>query len=168
MTGTSRFPVKSWIVVGACGGGGSGADAQALSDAAREVASRSKPITPPDHGPNVVSLWARVAMDTYNGPRSGPATTPEDLRPLWPVDLATVQLAMYDAAMAIARTQKPYAIEPTAPTDCASIDAAVGAAAHGVLNALFPTRASVYQSAYDSWIGTLPNGPARRRWPRLA
>jgi hypothetical protein len=169
MTGTLSFSIRSWLVVGALalgacgGGGGSGEDAQVSSDAAREEASRSRPMTLPDHGPNVVSLWTRVAMDTYNGPRSGPATTPEDLRPLWPVDLATVHLAMYDAAMAIARTHKPYAIEPTAPTDGASIDAAVGAAAHGVLKALFPTRASVFQSAYDSWLATLPDGPARDR-----
>lgn len=167
MASISSISIRSWIVVGALalgacgGGGGSGEDAQASSDAAREQASRLKPITLPDHGPNVVSLWTRVAMDTYNSPRSGPATTPEDLRPLWPVDLATVHLAMYDAATAIARTHKPYAIEPTAPTDGASIDAAVGAAAHGVLKALFPTRASVYQSAYDSWIAMLPAGPGR-------
>jgi hypothetical protein len=169
MTAISRFAVKSWIVIsalalGACGGGGgSGEDAQASTDAAREEASHARPITLPDHGSNVVSLWTRVAMDTYNGPRSGPATTPEDLRPLWPMDLATVHLAMYDAAMAIARTHKPYAVTPAAPTGGASIDAAVGAAAYGVLKALFPTRASVFQSAYDGWLATLPDDDARAR-----
>lgn len=169
MANILRVPVRSWVAVGALalaacgGGGGGGADTQTSSDAAREEPSRSATIALPNHGPNAVSLWARVAMDTYNGPRSGPATTPEDLRPLWPVDLATVHLAMYDAAMAIARTHTPYAIEPTAPTDGASIDAAVGAAAHGVLKALFPTRAAVYQSAYDTWISGLPGGLARDR-----
>lgn len=169
MASILSFSIRSWIVVGALalaacgGGGGSGEDAQASSEASREQASLLKPITLLDNGPNVVSLWTRVAMDTYNGPRSGTPTTPEDLRPLWPVDLATVHLAMYDAAMAIARTHKSYAIEPTAPTDGASIDAAVGAAAHGVLKALFPTRASVVQTAYDGWIATLPDGPARDR-----
>jgi len=168
MTVIWSFPIRSWIVIGAlalgaCGGGGSGEQSRVPSDFPREEASRSRSSALPDHGANVVSRWSRVAMDTYNGTRSGPATTPEDLRPLWPVDLATVHLAMYDAAMAIARTHKPYAIEPSAPTEGASIDAAVGAAAHGVLKALFPTRASVFQSAYDSWFATLPDGPARDR-----
>ena len=168
MTGISSSSIRPWIVLGAlalgaCGGGGSGEQAREPSDSPREEASHRSPIVLPDHGPNVVSLWTGVAIDTYNGPRTGVSTTPEDLRPLWPVDLATVHLAMYDAAMAIARTHKPYAIEPAAPTEGASIDAAVGAAAHGVLKVLFPPRASVFQSAYDSWFATLPDGSARDR-----
>lgn len=171
MSSISRLFVRSGFIISTfalmlvgCGGGaGTGEEVQASADTAREEASHFKPIALPDHGPNVVSLWSRVAMDTYNGPRSGPSTTPEDLRPLWPMDLATVHLAMYDAAMAIARTHKPYAIEPSAPSEGASIDAAVGAAAHGVLKVLFPTRASVFQAAYDSWLATLPDDVARAR-----
>jgi hypothetical protein len=166
MASVSRPPSGSWLVIGAlalgaCGGGG-GDSANAQSEVTEE-ANHFRPITLPDFGPNVVAYWSRVAMDTYNGPRAGPSTTPEDLRPMWPVDLATAHLAMYDAAMAIARTHKPYAITPVAPTGGASIDAAVGAAAYGVLKVLFPTRASVFQAAYDSWLATLPADTARER-----
>lgn len=161
---------RSWFVVAAlalsaCGGGGGGVGGDSANTPTEltEEAARARPILLPDFGPNVVAQWGRIAMDTYNGPRSGPSTTPEDLRPLWPVDLATVHLAMYDAAMAIARTHKPYAIKPVAPADGASIDAAVGAAAYGVLKVLFPTRASVFQPAYDNWLATLPADTARER-----
>ncbi len=78
------------------------------------------------------------------------------------MDLATVHLAMYDAAMAIARTHRPYAIEPAAPTHGASIDAAVGAAAHGVLARSF-RRPAAYQPAYDAWLAQLPDDAARAR-----
>ena len=166
MESISRHSSRSWIVVGAlalgaCGGGGG--DATSTQSDITEEAARARPIALPDFGPNAVTYWSRVAMDTYNGPRTGTSTTPEDLRPMWPVDLATTHLAMYDAAMAIARTHKPYAIKPVAPAAGASIDAAVGAAAYGVLKVLFPTRASVFQAAYDSWLATLPAGTARER-----
>jgi hypothetical protein len=151
--------IATLAVLAACGGGNS-EEAEALADE-REDAAHARPLSLHDHGPNAVSYWSRAAMDTYNGPRLGPSTTPEDLRALWPVDLATVHLAMYDAAMAIARTHRPYAVWPTAPTDGASIDAAVGAAAFGVLKVLFPTRLAVSQAAYDSWLATLPDDSAR-------
>ncbi len=163
------FPVRSWIVIGALalaacgGGGGNGEGAQTSTGAAREEANHSKPSPIADHGPNVVALWTKVAADTYNTPGTAPPATPQEQRPIWPMDLATVHLAMYDAAMAIARTHRPYAVEPTSPTDGASIDAAVGAAAHGVLSALFPSRSAVYGTAYDAWLAQLPNDAARAR-----
>jgi hypothetical protein len=116
----------------------------------------------PDYGPNVVALWTQIAADTYNTRGTAPPATAAETRPLWAMDLATVHLAMYDAAMAIARTHRPYAIEPVAPTGDASIDAAVGAAAHGVLRALFPGRSAVYQPAYDAWLAQLPDDATRQ------
>jgi hypothetical protein len=148
------------LTLAACGGGSSSDEIEPIADE-REDAAHARPLALPNTGPNAVSYWSRAAMDTYNGPRIGASTTPEDLRPLWPVDLATVHLAMYDAAMAIARTHRPYAIRPTAPTEGASIDAAVGAAAFGVLKVLFPTRLAVSQAAYDSWLTTLPDDTSR-------
>jgi hypothetical protein len=76
-------------------------------------------------------------------------------------DLATVSIAMYDAASAIDRRYQPFASKPKAPAEGASIDAAVGAAAHAVLRGLFPNRGQYYQTAYDQFIATLPPGPPR-------
>lgn len=152
--------VTAALLLGACGGGSGEA---APAESSRESASAAAPTPLPNHGPNVVSLWNKIATDTYNIVGPIQATTPEEKRPLWPIDLATIHLAMYDAAMAVARTHKPYAIEPAAPTDGASIDAAVGAAAHGVLSALFPNRSAVYQSAYTAWLAQLPDDAARAR-----
>jgi hypothetical protein len=171
MTRIFSIPVRSWIVIvgalalAACGGGSTGVEPQeALEEAAsqRESAAHvSRPL--PGYGPNVVSLWTQVAADTYNTRGTAPPATAVEQRPIWPMDLATVHLAMYDAAMAIARTHRPYAIEPTVPTDGASIDAAVGAAAHGVLSAIFPGRSATYQPAYDAWLAQLPDDAARAR-----
>ncbi len=166
--GISSIPVKSWFVIfgalalAACGGGSTGVDPQeALGSVHSAVGrqARSALARPRAQRGFVVDA---VAADTYNAPaRDRSAGTPVELRPIWPMDLATVHLAMYDAAMAIARTHKPYAIEPAAPTGGASIDAAVGAAAHGVLKALFPTRAVGVQTAYDAG-RRLPDGVCPR------
>jgi PAP2 superfamily len=171
MTGISSIQIKSWFVIfgalalAACGGGNTGVDPQeALEEEAsqRESAAHvSRPLR--NFGPNVVSLWTEIAADTYNNRGTAPPATAVEQRPIWPMDLATVHLAMYDAAMAIARTHTPYAIEPVAPTDGASIDAAVGAAAHGVLRAIFPGRSATYQPKYDAWLAQLPDDAARAR-----
>jgi hypothetical protein len=164
----------TWLVaitgmLTACGGGGSGGSEDTAASVAQEEAEDlrfeslggSLPLTLPDHGPNAVQLWGDIANATYNSPNVGAATTANEQRPLWPMDLATVHLAMYDAAMAVARTHRPYAFRPLEATDGASIDAAVGAAARSVLAALFPSRSGVYQPRYDDWLATLPDDAAR-------
>ncbi|HEY5322066.1 MAG TPA: vanadium-dependent haloperoxidase, partial [Caldimonas sp.] len=93
-----------------------------------------------------------------------PATatgTPEEQRPNISVDLATVQIAVYDAVMAIAGTHRPFAMTPTAPAAGASQEAAVAAAAYGVLSGLFPSRGAAYQAAYDAQLASLPDGSAK-------
>jgi hypothetical protein len=156
-------------LLAACGGGGSGGSEDTAASVAEEEAEDQRfeslggsvPLTLPDHGPNAVQFWGDVANATYNSPNVGAATTANEQRPLWPMDFATVHLAMYDAAMAVARTHRPYAFQPLEATEGASIDAAVGAAAHSVLAALFPSRSGVYQPRYDAWLATLPDDAAR-------
>ena len=87
--------------------------------------------------------------------------TPEERRPNTAVDLATVHVAIYDAVMAIAGTHRPYAITPTAAAAGASQEASVAAAAYRVLLGLFPSRAAQYQTAYDTFLATLPDGAAK-------
>jgi hypothetical protein len=118
------------------------------------------PVTITIAGPNAVTQWNEIAATTINLP---PATTgtAEEQRPNISVDLATVQVAVYDAVMAIAGTHRPFAITPTAPAAGASPEAAVAAAAYGVLSGLFPSRGAAYQSAYDAYLATLPDGKAK-------
>lgn len=112
--------------------------------------------------PNAVSYWNEVANRTVNA-ASATHTTPEEQRPSYHVDLATVHVAIYDAASAIDGRYKPFAVTPTAPSAGASLDAAVSAAAYGVLRALFPTRGAQYQAAYDSRIAAMPADAARTK-----
>jgi hypothetical protein len=137
--------VAAAILITACGG----------SDAPQD-----QPVTITVAGPNSVSYWNEVASNTVNVP--GTATgTPEEQLPDFPVDLATVHVAMYDAAMAIAGTYQPYAVTPASAASSASIDAAVGSAAYRVLSGLFPTRTAQYQAAYDTFLTTIADGNAK-------
>jgi hypothetical protein len=155
------WAVAALALLVACGGGGTEPVDHHEEPLHRGTGAASTPL--PDHGPNAVAHWSKVAADTYNFFTRPSAPTPQEQRPIWPMDLATVHLAMYDAAMAIARTHRPYAITPSAPADGASIDAAVGAAAHGVLASLFPSRSAIYAPAYQAWLASLPDDDARAR-----
>lgn len=120
----------------------------------------AEPVTITVVGPNAVSYWNEVASNTVNLPAAATGT-PEEQRPSYSVDLATVHLAIYDAVIAIAGTHKPYAITPTTNASGASQEAATAAAAHRVLLGLFPNRSAQYQGAYDTYLATLPDSPAK-------
>ncbi len=132
-------------LIGACGG----SDDDAVA-----------PVTITVAGPNAVSQWNEIATTTVLLPAAATGT-PEEQRPSDAVDLATVQLAVYDAMMAIVGTHKPYAYAPAALAPDASQEAAVASAAYRTLQALFPARSASYQAAYDSAIAALPAGAAR-------
>ena len=112
---------------------------------------------------NAVARWNAIATETINSTVPSLAVTPEEQRPIWVIDLATVHLAIYDAAIAIARTHEPFAVLPTVPAAGASVDAAVSAAAYGVLRGLFPNRSNHYQATYESMLAALPEGVAKAR-----
>lgn len=135
------------VCLGGCGGGSDGSPPNVV------IAST---------GTNAVSYWNDVAGKTVNA-TSATSTTPEELRPSYAVDVATVQLAVYDAASAIDGRYKPYAITPVAPAAGASMDAAIAAAAYGTLHALFPNRSAQYQAAYDSFVGAIAAGDAKSK-----
>lgn len=120
------------------------------------------PVTISVTGPNVVSQWNEIAATTINSPAAATGT-PEEQRPNYSVDLATVHIAIYDAVIAIAGTHRPYAITPTVPTAGASQEAAAATAAYRVLLGLFPARSASYQGAYDTYLATLPAGTAKDR-----
>ena len=113
-------------------------------------------------GPNAVSTWNEIASATVNVP--GAATgTPEEQRPNYAADLATVHVAIYDAVMAIVGTHQPYAVIPPSAAADASQEAAVGSAAYRVLLGLFPARTAQYQAAYDGFIAAIADGPAKTK-----
>lgn len=96
---------------------------------------------------SVIADWDAVAAATVNAPAGAyPAVTAAEQRTVYALDLPTVHVAMYDAAVAVAGKYRPFATAVIAPAG-ASIDAAVGAAACRVLGTLFPNRAPVYGAA---------------------
>lgn len=101
------------------------------------------PVQIADRGANAVSLWGERGAATINQPPS-PGGTPEQRRPVYQLDMATLHLAMHDAVSAA----PPVAQE-----------AAAHAAAVTVLRTLFPQRAALYQAAYDEAVAALPAGP---------
>jgi len=112
--------------------------------------------------PDVIAQWNLIATTTINLPATTTGT-PEEQRPNYAVDLATVQVAVYDAVVGIAGGYRPYAVTPTLPTDGASVDAAAVTAAYRVLLGLFPNRSSAYQPSYDAYLATLAAGTAKDR-----
>ena len=146
---TFAVALAAAAVLVACGGGG-------------DDAPVDQPVTITSTGTNAVSYWNEVATATINVPAAA-GGSPEEARPSYAVDLATVHVAIYDAVMAIAKTHQPYAITPTSPADGASQEAATAAAAYGVLKGLFPNRTSSYQAAYDTYLASLPDGTAKTR-----
>jgi hypothetical protein len=111
---------------------------------------------------NIVAFWTDVGAATVNTP-SPTATTPEELRPVFQTDLATMHAAIYDAVTAIDGRYKPLIVTPRSPASGSSMEAAVSAAAFGVLKALFPNRSAQYQAAYDSQIASIPAGDAKNK-----
>ena len=68
--------------------------------------------------------------------------------------------AMYDAVAAIEGGLAPFATSVTSPPD-ASADAAVAQAARDVLVARVPLQAAAVQIAYDAFMASIPDGPAK-------
>lgn len=110
---------------------------------------------------DAIATWNRIAADTINTPAGTfPAITDEEKRPIYSADLASVNVAMYDAVNAIVRSHTPYAIRPHATTRGASPEAAAGAAACRVLYGLYPSRAPRYEAACAPFLANSPGTQA--------
>jgi len=118
-------------------------------------------VTVASNGTNAVAYWDEVAAGTINAPASTNDTTEAERFPNTSLDMPTVHVAMYDAAMAIAGTHQPFKVTPATPAGGASMEAAVAAAAYGVLKGLFPNRSALYQTKYDDALATIADGPAK-------
>lgn len=150
--------VVAALALAACGGGG---DDDASSASRAQPLGAKEPVVVRSYGPNAVSVWNEIAFNTTLVASDPAGVTPSE-RVAGP-DLVTVQLAVYDAVIAIAGTHKPFAIVPTTPAAGASMDAAAIEAAYRALRGLFPSRGAVYEAAYASAMGALPDGDAKTR-----
>jgi len=74
-------------------------------------------------------------------------------------DLAIVHAAIYDAVNAIDRNFKPYAVDVPAIAGT-SAEAAVAAAAHRALVALFPAQTATLDAQFTASLATITDGPA--------
>ena len=102
--------------------------------------------------PDMVLKWNEVALQAIRTEKTPP--------PVAARNLAIMHLAMYDALMAIERTHQPYLVDTTAPVG-ASREAAVIAAAHRTLVALFPRERESFDLIAARCSLDIPAGPAR-------
>ena len=102
-------------------------------------------------GENAVVHWSGVAANAIVVGRA-PASSA--------VLGGMVHGAMYDAVAAVEGGLKPFATGVTAPPG-ASADAAVAQAARDVLIARVPGQATTVQIAYDAYMASIPDGPAK-------
>ena len=118
-----------------------------------------KRVTITSRGPNAVSAWNEIAVDTVAVAAVPSGPTPEERSPQQAIDVATVHLAMYDAAMAVSGTHKPYAVTPSVSgrgMGASAMQAAVVEAAYRTLKGLYPSRGDKYEAAYAASIGAMP------------
>jgi hypothetical protein len=73
--------------------------------------------------------------------------------------LAVTQVAVYDSVNALTRTHQPFLVDTLAHPK-ASREAAVAAAAHRTLVALYPTQAATFDAKLIASLATVPDGKA--------
>lgn len=99
-----------------------------------------------------VTDWDVIAFDAVEASgKTGPVTS---------CDIAMAHVAMHDALNAIDRRYEPYAYDAVAPRG-ASAEAAVAAAAHGVLIARIPNQKASLDAALASALAAIPDGQAK-------
>ena len=103
--------------------------------------------------PEVVALWNEIAADAIVVTAANPPASSGVL-------LAIVQLAVYDALVAIVGGYEPYATSIVAPPG-ASVDAAVAQSAHDVLVDLLPAQAVALDARLAETLAGIPDGQAK-------
>jgi hypothetical protein len=126
----------------------------ALTLAAATHAQEAEPIGAAHRrGGNAVTHWNAIA-DAAFSPSQGTNPMAQSRT------LAILHAAIHDAVNAIDQRFEPYTPGLTAAPR-ASVDAAVAAAARGVLVALLPEQASVVEAAYNGALAAIPDGSAK-------
>jgi hypothetical protein len=126
------------------------AAAVALGGAATKSSAHNQPNGPPD---TYIAAWDAVGSQAF----SAAALTPPD----GIVISAYVGIAVYDSVMAIDGGYRPFAVDVDAPRG-ASAQAAVAAAAHGILVRYLAAQApTIIDPAYTASLATIPDGKAK-------
>src|ERR671927_372483 len=112
--------------------------------------ARSERATPVE----VMATWNVITLKTT---AAGPFSPPRETR-----SLAIVSAAVHDAVCSIVSECEPYAARVEASRE-ASVEAAVGAAAHDALVALYPGAIASLNASYDSALAEVPAGRDRDR-----
>jgi hypothetical protein len=121
-----------------------------VTPVAPSVAGGVSPGGPPD---TFVAAWDAVGTQAF----SAAALTPAEGHPIF----GYVAVAVYDAVMAIEGGYEPFAVEVDAP-DGASAQAAVAAAAHGVLVHYLPAQeTTILDPALVTSLGSIPDSQAK-------
>ena len=101
---------------------------------------------------NPITDWDVIAFDAVEASgKTGPVTS---------CDVAMAHVAMHDALNAIDRRYEPYAYDAVAPRG-ASPEAAVAAAAHGVLVVRIPNQKKLLDAELASALAAIPDGRAK-------
>src|SRR5215468_1996494 len=100
---------------------------------------------------DAVTDWNVIAFAAAEASGKGPATS---------CDIAMAHVAMHDALNAIDRRYEPYVYDAVAPRG-ASPEAAVAAAAHGVLIVRIPNQKTSLDAALASALAAIPDGKAK-------
>ena len=111
-------------------------------------------VAPASASADAVADWNAIAIQTIS------AATPARPATVGFLDMAIVQVAVYDAVQAIDKRFKPYHVE--IPGASGSPEAAVARAAHDILVNLFPAQTMSLDLAYAQYLlthGLAPNDP---------
>ncbi len=106
----------------------------------------------PASAADMVITWNNVLLATIRADKTPP--------PLAARNMAIVHVAIYDAVNAITRTHEPYAFGEKVPRG-ASPEAAVAAAAHRTLVALYPALEEDYDDLLAESLEGIPPGRAK-------
>ena len=107
----------------------------------------------PTASPAAISNWNAIAVRTIAVEAARPPAETQ-------LYLGFVSAAMYDAVVAIDPAYTPYG-PPIRAHRHASIDAAVAAAAHGVLTTYFPASDAALDADYQASLAAIPDGRAK-------
>ena len=148
------FSLTLAALLAACGGGGG--DEVAPPPAPSPPPPPPAPFELPSFGNNPVAQWHQIGAAVITSPALAVGTE-EERRPMFAVDMATLQVAIYDAVVSVSGSHEPLIAglraEPGLPQE-----PAVHAAAYTVLSGLFPNRAAQYEPAYQAALAALPVG----------
>jgi hypothetical protein len=106
---------------------------------------------------NAVSKWSLISQNAVSAGKAPAAS--EILHGI-------VHAAIYDAVNSITDDYEPFAIS-VRPQKPSSVDAAVAAAARGVLVVRVPAQAATVEAAYTAFLAGIADGPAKTNGIRL-